>query len=136
MSDPVAGARSGRRRVPQRAAVPVGALRAAPSLLSVRDELPIKIGVVDEMTGPASMLGISEHQDAAREGLVLPPEIALQPGEVFYRLGDHQLVANILVGEIHPPPKGGNKYDVFTAHKLVPGQDVAGTAAENGCHMT
>jgi branched-chain amino acid transport system substrate-binding protein len=70
----------------------------------------------------------------ALEGMVLPPEVALQPGKVFYRKGDHQLMANIFVGEVHPPK--GNKYNVFTPHKLVPGQDVAGDAAENGCHMT
>jgi len=70
----------------------------------------------------------------ALEGMVLPPEVALQPGKVFYRKGDHQLMANIFVGEVHPPK--GNKYDIFTPHKLVPGQDVAGDAVENGCHMT
>ena len=68
------------------------------------------------------------------EGMELPPEVALQPGKVFYRKEDHQLMANIFVGEVHPPK--GNKFNIFTPHKLVPGQDVAGSAADNGCHMT
>ena len=70
----------------------------------------------------------------ALEGMELPPEVALQPGKVFYRKADHQLMANIFVGEVHPPK--GNKFNIFTPHKLVPGQDVAGSAADNGCHMT
>ena len=28
----------------------------------------------------------------ALEGMELPPDVALQPGKVFYRAGDHQLM--------------------------------------------
>jgi branched-chain amino acid transport system substrate-binding protein len=70
----------------------------------------------------------------ALEGMELPPEVALQPGKVYFRKDDHQLMANIFVGRMHPS-KTGNKYDVFTVEKMVPGQTVAGTAADNGCHM-
>jgi branched-chain amino acid transport system substrate-binding protein len=71
----------------------------------------------------------------ALEGMVLPPEVALQRGKTFYRAADHQLMATIFVGEVHPP-KHGNKWDVFTIRKEVPGESVAATAAEDGCHMT
>ncbi len=70
----------------------------------------------------------------ALEGMELPPDVALQPGKVFYRKEDHQLMANIFVGEVHPPKT--NKFDVFTPRKLVRGATVAGSAADNGCHMT
>jgi len=70
----------------------------------------------------------------ALEGMELPPDVALQPGKVFYRKEDHQLMANIFVGEVHPPKT--NKFDIFTPHKLVQGATVAGSAADNGCHMT
>ena len=39
---------------------------------------------------------------AAMEDLELPPDVALQPGTVLYREGDHELMANIFVGEAHP----------------------------------
>ena len=70
----------------------------------------------------------------ALEGMVLPPEVALQQGKVFFRAGDHQLMSHVLVGEVHPPKQ--NKYDVFTIYRSVPGEEVAGSVAENGCHMT
>ncbi len=40
---------------------------------------------------------------AALEDLELPPDVALQPGKVRYRKGDHELMPNIFVGEVHPP---------------------------------
>ena len=65
MTEPTPGTfRPGRRRVLQGAAVVAGAQLAAPFLISARGEVPVKIGMVDEMTGPASMLGTSEHQGA------------------------------------------------------------------------
>lgn len=71
----------------------------------------------------------------AMEGMELPPEVALQPGKVFYRAGDHQLMPNVFVGDVHPAPKGANKDDVFTTAELVPGAD-AWPLADTGCHMT
>ena len=35
------------------------------------------------------------------------------PASIFYRAGDHQLMSNIFVGDVHPPA-GGNPDDVFT----------------------
>jgi len=71
---------------------------------------------------------------AAMEGMELPPEVALQPGKVFYRAGDHELMPNIFVGEVHPPQ--GNPDNVFTASALVPGEQAAGTVEDTGCKMT
>ncbi len=71
----------------------------------------------------------------AMEGMVLPPEIALQPGKVYYRAGDHQLMSPILTGEMHPPPAGKSKADIFTVHQVVDGEKAAGTVAETGCKM-
>ena len=70
----------------------------------------------------------------ALEGMELPPEVALQPGKVFYRAGDHELMPNIFPGEVHPPPKGGNPYDVFKVAALVPGNEVW-PLADTDCHM-
>lgn len=71
----------------------------------------------------------------ALEDEVLPPDIALQPGKIMFRAGDHQLMSNIFTGEVHPP-KGGNPDDVFTVAQLVPGEQAAGTVADTGCKMT
>src|SRR5271169_454553 len=49
----------------------------------------------------------------AMEDMELPPDVALQPGNVRYRKGDHELMPNIFVGDVHPP-KGSDKDDVFT----------------------
>jgi branched-chain amino acid transport system substrate-binding protein len=69
----------------------------------------------------------------AMEGMELPPEIALQPGKVFYRAGDHELMPNIFVGEVHPPE--GNPDNVFKVAALVPGEQAAGTVEETGCKL-
>ena len=69
----------------------------------------------------------------ALEDLRLPPEVALQPGEIYFRAGDHQLMSNVFVGEAHPPE--GDPANVFTVHEMVPGPTAAGTVADTGCHM-
>src|SRR5580658_8093655 len=71
---------------------------------------------------------------AALEDMELPPEIALQPGKVIYRKGDHQLMTAICTGEVHPPT-GGNPDSVFTVAALVPGEEAAGSVADTGCKM-
>ncbi len=70
---------------------------------------------------------------AALEDFELPPEVALQPGKVRYRAGDHQLMPNIFVGNVHPPK--GNPDDVFAVARLVPGEQAAGTVEDTGCKM-
>ena len=70
----------------------------------------------------------------AMEDMELPPEVALQPGKVFYRKGDHELMPNIFVGDVHPPQ--GNPDNVFTVAALVPGEQAAGTVEELGPGVT
>jgi len=71
---------------------------------------------------------------AALEDLELPPDVALQPGKIRYRAGDHELMPNIFVGDVHPPKAGGAD-DVFTVSALVPGEEAAGSVADTGCKM-
>jgi branched-chain amino acid transport system substrate-binding protein len=69
----------------------------------------------------------------ALEDEVLPPEVALQPGKVFYRAGDHELMSNVFVGQVHPP--AGDPSNVFTIAQLVSGEQAAGPAPETGCQI-
>jgi branched-chain amino acid transport system substrate-binding protein len=70
---------------------------------------------------------------AALEDLELPREVALQPGKVRFRAGDHQLIGNIFIGNVHPPKSSAD--DVFTVAALVSGEQAAGSVAETGCKM-
>ena len=70
----------------------------------------------------------------AMEDMALPPEVALQPGRIFYRAGDHELMANIFVGDVHPPA-GNNPDAFFTVTSVVPGEKAAGPVADTGCKM-
>ncbi|HVV73771.1 MAG TPA: ABC transporter substrate-binding protein, partial [Verrucomicrobiae bacterium] len=70
----------------------------------------------------------------AMEGMELPPDVALQPGKITYRAGDHQLMSNIFVGDVHPPGADGPD-DVCTITTLVPGEQAAGTVEQTGCKM-
>ncbi len=70
---------------------------------------------------------------AALEDMELPPDVALQPGHVRYRAGDHQLMANIFVGNVHPPKSTPD--DVFAVATLVSGEQAAGSVADTGCKM-
>ena len=69
----------------------------------------------------------------AMEGMELPPEISMQPGKVYYRAGDHQLISPVLVGEMHPPQK--DPADVFSIAEAVAGELAAGTVEESGCRI-
>ena len=69
----------------------------------------------------------------AMEDMDLPPDVALQPGRVYYRAGDHQLMSNIFVGDAHPPTDSPD--DVFTVTSVVPGETAAGPVSETGCKM-
>jgi branched-chain amino acid transport system substrate-binding protein len=69
----------------------------------------------------------------AMEDMELPPDVALQPGQIRYRRGDHQLMSNIFVGQVHPPQ--GDKDNVFEVASLVPGEQADGPVSETGCHM-
>jgi branched-chain amino acid transport system substrate-binding protein len=69
----------------------------------------------------------------ALENEALPPEVALQPGKISYRAGDHELMATIFAGEVHPPKD--DPANVFTVGALVSGEEAAGPVADTGCHM-
>lgn len=69
----------------------------------------------------------------AMEDLELPPDVALQPGRVYYRAGDHQLMSNIFVSDVHPPAGGPD--DVCTVTTVVPGEQADGPVSETGCKM-
>ena len=69
----------------------------------------------------------------ALSGFKLPPEIALQPEVPEYRVGDHELMSTIFVGEAHPPK--GDPDNLFTAEELAPGLKVAGPVEDAGCKL-
>jgi len=71
----------------------------------------------------------------ALEGLKLPPEVALQPGDIVYRAGDHELMSSIFVGDAHPAPAGGDADNMFTIQTAVPGEKAAGPAEATGCKV-
>ena len=70
----------------------------------------------------------------ATAGMTLPPEVALQPGKITFREGDHQLMSGIFVGQVHPPQ--GGPANVFTVATVVPGEQAAGPVSETGCKIT
>jgi branched-chain amino acid transport system substrate-binding protein len=70
----------------------------------------------------------------AMEDMELPPDVALQPDRAFYRAGDHQLMCDIFVGDVHPP-EGGTPDAVFTVTNLIGGEKAAGPVADTGCKM-
>ncbi|MBV8704905.1 MAG: ABC transporter substrate-binding protein, partial [Acetobacteraceae bacterium] len=71
----------------------------------------------------------------ALEGEDLPDEVKCQKGRVYYREGDHELMANIFVGTPHPA-EGGNPANLVTVQGIVPGDKAALPVAETGCHIT
>jgi branched-chain amino acid transport system substrate-binding protein len=70
----------------------------------------------------------------ALEDLELPPEVALSPNKVRYRKGDHQLMSDLFVGEMHPPGAGGGD-DLFKVGEVVTGEKAAGSAESTGCKV-
>lgn len=68
----------------------------------------------------------------ALEGLELPPEIALQPGKLVYRAGDHQLIGNEFPGEIR---HDGKYPDLFRLADIVSGAKIAKSVEADGCKI-
>lgn len=66
----------------------------------------------------------------AMEGLALPPEIALQPGNVYYRAQDHQLMLGMFPGHVIQTGTYPNLFDVSS---IVPGEKIALPPSETGC---
>ena len=70
----------------------------------------------------------------ALEGLKLPPEVACQPGEPFYRAEDHQLVPAVFVG--HAQAKGtSDPEDLFVVDQVVEGPGFMPPASQTGCKL-
>jgi branched-chain amino acid transport system substrate-binding protein len=70
----------------------------------------------------------------ALEGLKLPPEVACQPGEPFYRAEDHQLVPAVFVG--HAQAKGAkDPEDLFVVDQVVQGPSFMPPASQTGCKL-
>jgi len=68
----------------------------------------------------------------AMEGLQLPPEVALQPNNPYYRAADHQLIANEFPGYVLTD---GTYPDLFHVADIVPGAIIALSPKEDGCKM-
>ncbi|MGH7075851.1 MAG: ABC transporter substrate-binding protein [Stellaceae bacterium] len=67
----------------------------------------------------------------AMEGLVLPPEVALEPHNPSYRAGDHQCLITEFVGEVQP----GTYPNLFKVHEELAGDKLARSPAEKGCKL-
>jgi branched-chain amino acid transport system substrate-binding protein len=70
----------------------------------------------------------------ALEDLELPPEVSLSPNKIRYRKGDHQLMSDLFVGEMHTPGPGGGD-DLFKSAEVVTGEKAAGSAESTGCKV-
>jgi branched-chain amino acid transport system substrate-binding protein len=64
----------------------------------------------------------------------LPPEVSLMKGNIRYRGGDHQLMSNIYVGQMHPPE--GDPDNLFKVEGTVTGEEAAGSVESTGCKMS
>lgn len=71
----------------------------------------------------------------ALEDEPLPDEVKCQNGKVYFRAGDHELMAHVFVGEVHPA-KSGNPADLVSVQDIVPGEKADMSVAETGCHIT
>lgn len=69
----------------------------------------------------------------ALEGMVLPPEVALEPDNPSYRAGDHQCLITQFVGEVN---QKGSYPNLFTVHDVIGGASLARTPEEKGCKLT
>lgn len=70
----------------------------------------------------------------AMEDLELPPEVSLSPNKIRYRAGDHQLMSDLFVGQVHPPGPGGPD-DLFKVEEIVTGEKAAGSVESTGCKV-
>lgn len=68
----------------------------------------------------------------AMEGMVLPPEVALEPNNPAYRAGDHQLMITQFVGEVNAT---GSYPNLFKVTDELAGAPLARTPEEKGCKL-
>jgi branched-chain amino acid transport system substrate-binding protein len=69
----------------------------------------------------------------ALQGYKLPPDVALEPDQAFFRDRDHQLMSTVLVGEVHPPRS--DPFDVFTTRAIVKGDKAAEPVEVSACRL-
>jgi branched-chain amino acid transport system substrate-binding protein len=69
----------------------------------------------------------------ALEGLVLPPEIALQPGAPAFRAEDHQLMLGMFPGEVI---QTGTYPNLMHIYDVIPGASLALPVSATGCSLT
>ncbi|MDE8344590.1 MAG: ABC transporter substrate-binding protein [Acidocella sp.] len=69
----------------------------------------------------------------ALEGLVLPPEIALQPSAPMFRAEDHQLLLGMFPGSVN---QHGTYPHMFNVFNYVPGATLALPADQTGCTIS
>lgn len=84
------------------------------------------LALAAEKAGSADSVAVAH----AMEGLVLPPEIGLQPGTLSYRAGDHQLLCNVYVGEVR---QGDEPDDIFRLEEAVPASETVLPVEQTGC---
>ena len=70
----------------------------------------------------------------ALSDMVLPPDVSLMSGDIKYRAGDHQLMSNVFIGQMHTPGPGGAD-DLFKIEATVTGEQAAGSVESTGCKM-
>lgn len=94
--------------------------------------------------GYASMHSIAQAANKAKSlespkvshamaGLHMPLNVALQPNNPYYRVGDHQCMMTEFVGEVN---QKGKYPDLFTVRDEIAGDKLAQTPAEKGCKMS
>jgi len=69
----------------------------------------------------------------AMEDLHLPLEVALEPGNPYYRAGDHQCLITEFVGKVDQQGKYPN---LFTVSQEISGDKLARTPDEKDCHLS
>jgi hypothetical protein len=69
----------------------------------------------------------------AMEDLHLPLEVALEPGNPYYRAGDHQCLIIEFVGKVDQQGKYPN---LFTVSQEISGDKLARTPDEKACHLS
>jgi branched-chain amino acid transport system substrate-binding protein len=70
----------------------------------------------------------------ALSGMELPPEIKLQPNNVYFRAGDHQLMLSAFIGELLRNGAGDTE-NLFTVNNIVAGEGAAPSEEETRCKM-
>ena len=70
----------------------------------------------------------------ALAGFKLPPEVKLQPNDVFYRPGDHQLMISTFIGKARAHA-AADPEDLFKVDEVVAGEKVAQPVADTGCEI-